>query len=176
MSFKLSQFILSAVLPLAVSSLITLPTFAGESKTVYVQSQITNLKKDPLSSSSNLGQVNRGDELEVLKQQGIWLQVTTKSKIAGWIPKLFTTKIKPMDQAQLLKDTAHLDSNAKISRRRTTDYAVSAATRGLASTEKHRPGDELYRSNRLAVENLEKLKIDPEKLKTFKSSGNLNEQ
>jgi hypothetical protein len=146
---------------------------SAESTKIYVQAQSTHLKAQPLSDSAETLAVKRGEELELVKSEGAWLQVKTNGKAIGWIPKPLTSKLKPVGQTQLLKDTAKLDSSAKTSRKRTSDYAVSAATRGLASSEKHRPGDAVFRSNRQAVEELEKLKIKPEKIEQFKKEADL---
>ena len=149
--------------------------FAGESTIVYIQAQTTQLKSEPKSAAIVLAALKRGDEIAVLKADGQWLQVKTAKNIEGWVPKILTSSVKPLGQAQLLKDTANLDSNAKTSRRRTSDYAVSAATRGLSAGERRRPGDESFRSNRKAVDELEKIQITPEQTKKFKEEGQLKD-
>ena len=147
---------------------------AADPTLVFLQSQSSQLKKDPQASAPSIQELKRGDELNVIKKEGIWLFVKTKNNIEGWVPKILTSTVKPLGQAQLLKDTANLDSSAKTSRRRTTDYAVSAATRGLAAGERHRPGEESFRSNRLAVDEMEKnIKMSPEKVKKFKEEAQL---
>ncbi len=148
--------------------------FAADPTLVFLQSQSSQLKKDPQASAPSIQELKRGDELNVIKKEGIWLFVKTTNKTEGWVPKILTSTVKPLGQAQLLKDTANLDSSAKTSRRRTTDYAVSAATRGLAAGERHRPGEESFRSNRLAVDEMEKnIKLSPEKVKKFKEEAQL---
>lgn len=149
---------------------------AGAADKVFVQSQTTQLKQEPKPQSPNVGILGRGEELTILNRQGLWLQVQTAKNLSGWIPKLLTSSVKPMEQSQILKDTGNLDSNAKTARRRTTDYNVSAATRGLAAGSKHRPGDEVFRSNRQAVEELEKLSIPAEKIQKFKLEGQIGDQ
>lgn len=146
---------------------------AAEPTNVFVQSQNTQLRQEPSASSSSLMDLKRGDELQVLKKEGMWLQVKANNQTEGWVPKILTSTVKPLGQAQLLKDTAKIDSNAKTSRRRTTDYAVSAATRGLSASERHRPGDESFRSNRKAVDELEKVQITPQQIKNFKDEAKL---
>jgi len=153
--------------------LIATRLLASDVTNVYVQSQSTQLRKDPQSTSEVVLNLKRGDELTVLKKDGLWLQVKTSNQTEGWIPKILTSTVKPLGQAQLLKDTANIDSNAKTSRRRTTDYAVSAATRGLSAGERHRPGDENFRSNRQAVDELEKVQITPQQIKSFKEAAKL---
>lgn len=149
--------------------------FAADPDSVFVQSQSTQLRKDPQASAAPVAELKRGDALTVLKREGPWLQVKTSANAEGWVPKILTSTVKPIGQAQLLKDTANLDSNAKTSRRRTSDYAVSAATRGLAASERHRPGDEAFRSNRKAVDELEKVRVSPDQVKKFKQEGQLSE-
>lgn len=156
--------------------LITTGLHAADVTNIFVQSQSTQLRKDPLATSASLMDLKRGDELILLKKEGMWLQVKTSNQTEGWVPKILTSTVKPLGQAQLLKDTANIDTNAKTSRRRTTDYAVSAATRGLSAGERHRPGDENFRSNRNAVEELEKVQITPQQIKNFKAEAKLEGQ
>jgi len=146
---------------------------AADPTTIYIQSQSTQLRKEPQSNAPAVVELKRGDELTVLKREGMWIQVKATNQSEGWVPKILTSTMKPVGQAQLLKDTANIDSNAKTSRRRTTDYAVSAATRGLSATERHRPGDENFRSNRKAVDELEKIQVSPQQIKTFKDEAQL---
>lgn len=153
--------------------LFYIPLSAEEFSRVFVQAQSTQLRKEASTTASSLMDLKRGDELLVLKKEGLWLQVKVNNQIDGWVPKILTSTIKPLGQAQLLKDTAKMDSTAKTSRRRTTDYAVSAATRGLSASERHRPGDESFRSNREAVEELEKIQLTPQQIKNFKTEAQL---
>ena len=153
-----------------------LNAFGQESSIVYIQSKSTQLKSLPQNSAPMVTEVMRGDELTVIKKEGIWLQVKTSNNQEGYVPKVLTSTVKPIGQTQLLKDTAVLDTKAKSSRRRTTDYAVSAATRGLSAGERHRPGEESFRSNRKAVEVLEKIKISPEKVKKFREEASVTEK
>jgi uncharacterized protein YgiM (DUF1202 family) len=155
--------------------LLILPAggFAADAEVVFVQAVTTSLRKDRANTAESVTEVKRGDSLTVLSREGIWLKVRTAKAAEGWIPKVLTSTLAPVGQAQLLKDNANLDSKAKSSRRRTSDYAVSAATRGLASGERRRPGEESYRSNHQAVEEIEQIVITPEQLKTFKDDGDI---
>ena len=170
--YFLSLFSMSGTFGI-LTSFYTPFVLADDNTVVYLQSQSTQLRQAPQSTSPAIQEIKRGETLTILKKEGLWLQVKTSSQTEGWVPKILTSSVKPLGSAQLLKDTSSLDSNAKTSRRRTTDYAVSAATRGLASSERHRPGDENFRSNRQAVEELEKIKITPEQLKKFKEEAQL---
>lgn len=152
---------------------LSIRLLAAEPSSVFVQSQSTQLRQDPSATSAALMDLKRGDELLVLKKEGMWLQVKVNNQTEGWVPKILTSTVKPLGQAQLLKDTAKIDSSAKTSRRRTTDYAVSAATRGLSASERHRPGDENFRSNRKAVDELEKVQLSPQQIKNFKDEAKL---
>jgi hypothetical protein len=149
---------------------------AADAEVVYLQSQTTQLRAEPKAGSPTVLDLKRGDQLAVLKKEGLWLQVKTTTNSEGWVPKILTSTIKPLAQAQLLKDSENLDTKAKSSRRRTTDYAVSAATRGLSAGERHRPGDENFRSNRKAVDELEKIKLAPEQVKKFKEEASITPQ
>jgi hypothetical protein len=136
---------------------------------LFVQAKTTQLKKDPNNTSENLTEVKRGDELKVVATQGMWLQVESKAKV-GWISKILTSPIKPVGQAELLNDTK-VNSDAKTSRRRSNEYAVSAAARGLTATERNRNSVNKQRSNRQAVADLDKVKLDDKEVDDFKKEG-----
>lgn len=136
---------------------------------VYVQSQNTQIKKEAKPTAENLIDVKRGDELKLLSSQGMWLQVEFQGK-SGWIMKLLTSPNKPVGQADLV-NASKINSDAKTSRRRSNEFAVSAAARGLAATERNRNSVNKQRSNRQAVSDLENIKIEEQEVDQFKKEG-----
>jgi hypothetical protein len=149
-------------------SFVTESSFA-ENKNVYVKAKSIQLKKEANNTSESLMDLNRGDELKVLATQGLWLQVESHNKV-GWISKVFTSDVKPVGQAELLTDSK-VNSTAKTSRRRSNEYAVSAAARGLTATERNRNSINKQRSNKQAVADLDKVKVEDKEVDNFKDEG-----
>ena len=137
---------------------------------LYVQVANAKLKTEPKLAAQDVATLGRGDEVKVLNTQGPWYEVQFKES-KGWISKLFVNKTKPIGQADLLANPA--DSEAKTSRKRSANYAVSAATRGLTASDRVRDGKELFRSDKKAVEDLEKLEVPEGQVENFQKSGNL---
>lgn len=144
-------------------------SFAGE--LMYVQAASAKLKSGPSMSAPDLATLNRGTIVFPGKTQGVWVEVTANNK-TGWVSKLFISKTKPVGEAELMKNPSETDS--KVSRKRSSDFAVSAATRGLQSNDRVRDGRELYRSNTQAVENLDKLNIPDQQMQKFEDAGKMN--
>lgn len=161
--FKLLCFSL-----LISTSFFSAKSFADQ-KNVFVKAKSIQLKKDANNASESVAELSRGTELKVLATQGLWLQVELQNKV-GWISKVFTSDIKPVGQAELLNDTK-VNSDAKSSRRRSNEYAVSAAARGLTATERNRNSVNKQRSNRQAVADLDKVKVEDKEVDTFKKEG-----
>jgi hypothetical protein len=158
------------VLIIATSTIIFVTqNILAADQILYVQAKTTQLKKDPDKTSENIIEVKRGEELKVLSIQGLWLQVESQTKV-GWISKILTSAIKPVGQAELLNDTK-VNSDAKTSRRRSNEYAVSAAARGLTATERNRNSVNKQRSNRQAVADLDKVKVEESEVDKFKKEG-----
>ncbi len=150
-------------------------TTLAEGEIIFVQSKTTSLKKEPKMDAENLISLKRGDELKVLKSEGMWIFVES-NKSQGWISKILTSKNKPIGEADLLKDYGNSMSKEKSARKRTSEYAVSAATRGLAATERNRSSLNKSRSNREALKNLDtSSKTEPSELESFIKEGSLNE-
>lgn len=138
---------------------------------MYVQAASAKLKSGPSMSAPDIATLNRGTIVFPGQAQGVWVEVTANNK-KGWISKLFISKTKPIGEAELMKNPSETDS--KVSRKRSSDFAVSAATRGLQANDRVRDGRELYRSNNQAVDNLDKMNIPDQQLKKFEDAGKLN--
>lgn len=144
-------------------------SIAGE--LMFVQAATAKLKSGPSMSAPDVATLNRGTIVYPGKTQGVWIEVTANNK-TGWISKLFISKTKPVGEAELMKNPSETDS--KVSRKRSSDFAVSAATRGLQSNERVRDGRELYRSNTQAVDNLDQLNIPDQQVQKFEEAGKMN--
>lgn len=103
------------------------------SETVYLKARVAALQSEADSSSSRVGILRQGEQLDVAKQQGSWLQVKVlKSGRSGWIQKQFVASdpvVKPESNSVSSLGTVN-------SRRRASAYSTSAAaTRGLSSED-----------------------------------------
>lgn len=139
---------------------------------MYVQATKASLKDAPRMNAGNLALLNRGDELTIVESKGLWLRAKGREK-EGWISKLFLSTHKPIGEAELMKDIPQ--SLEKASRRRSSSYAVSAAARGLMTTERGRHGRELYQSDYESLDKLEQVRLTPAQLEGFRSSANLGD-
>ena len=125
---------------------------SASDKTVFVTSANAKIKLEANTGSADVISVARGDELTVISESGNWIQIK-KGETTGWITKLFVGKQKPIGKNEILKESKV--SEEKLARKRTSDYSVSAATRGLSAGERNSRGEK-FRSNDKALETLEK--------------------
>ena len=69
---------------------------------LYVQSVKAKLLSGAKFSSQAVGEVKRGDKLEVIKSEGRWYQVTT-GPLTGWVNKLCVGERPPMAKISVIK-------------------------------------------------------------------------
>ena len=146
----------------------TITTQASEK--LYVHSAKAKIKTDKKMSAPDVAQVKRGEALNLVKAEGMWFQVTYKGK-PGYISKLFVKKQKPIGQAALFKEAAL--TKEKSSRKRSSDYAVSGATRGLTANNRVRGQREQYRSDYQTLQDVESFKVPKRSLKSFMKKAGL---
>lgn len=139
---------------------------------VYVQAASAKLKVEAKAGSADVHTVSRGATLKVLSAQGSWYQVEVDGK-KGWISKLFTSPNKPVGQAEVFQ-TEEV-SKEKVSRKRSSNYSVTAATRGLSAGGRQGGGREQFRSNDQELERMEGQKVDPKILEQFEKEGHTNQ-
>jgi len=140
---------------------------AADGKLVYVTAANAKLKTEAKAGSADVSQVDRGTQLSVLSESGSWYQVSQGAK-TGWISKLFVSNSKPIGQNDLLKENAVTDE--QMSRKRSSGYSVSAATRGLSATSRNQRGEQ-FRSNNQALDELEKKSLKPEEIIQFQDEA-----
>ncbi len=145
-------------------------THAQSVKKIYVTAATAKLKVEAKAGAADVVVLTRGKELEVVSEQGPWYQVKSDAQ-AGWVSKLFVSTQKPIGQNEMLKESAVTDE--KMSRKRASGYAVSAATRGLAASSRTR--GEQFRSNHQALEQLEKNQVKPEEIEKFDAEAQLGQ-
>ena len=149
------------------------PVFAWATQDVaYVQAVRADLKETARMDAPKIMTLKRGQQVDLFEKQGIWVRVKVREK-EGWISRLFLSKHKPVGNADLDKDIT--TSLEKVSRRRSSSYTVSAAARGLMTSERGRQGREMYRSDFDALEKLETFEISRQAIDNFTASAKLNQ-
>lgn len=102
---------------------------------LYVQSVKAKLLSGAKFSSSAVGEVKRGDKLEVIKSEGRWYQVTT-GPLTGWVNKLCVGERPPMAKISVIKGNKfNLEDKA---RKRVSSFTSAGAARGLTPAERKR--------------------------------------
>jgi len=114
---------------------------------LYVQSVKAKLLSGAKFSSAAVGEVKRGDKLEVIKSEGRWYQVTTgpltgwvyqvtTGPLTGWVNKLCVGERPPMAKVSVIKGNKfNLEDKA---RKRVSSFTSAGAARGLTPAERKR--------------------------------------
>jgi hypothetical protein len=143
---------------------------ARGAETLFVQAVKADLREAPRADGGKLVELKRGTAVDVLEKKGLWVRAKADTK-TGWISKLFLSANRPVGQADL--QNAVPEEVEKASRRRSSSYNVSAASRGLMTDERTREGRTLYATDFEQLEAMEKYEVPSEKLKQFQTSGKL---
>ena len=149
-----------------VFGLQSISAIAAE-RQVYVTAATAKVKADAKPAAAEVFTVSRGDELTLVSESGNWMEIK-KGESKGWISKLFVSAQKPIGKNEVLKQEAVTDE--KLSRKRSADYSVSAATRGLSASERNAKGEQ-FRSNQQALEKLEKDQASPAEVEKFEQQA-----
>jgi hypothetical protein len=150
--------------------MLAAPAAYGADETMYVQAVKIELKGAPQMNAAKVADLKRGDELKVLKKDGLWYQVKSGASL-GFISKMFVSPNKPVGNADLNADVQV--SLEKTSRRRSSSYSVSASTRGLSADARVRDGREMYRSDYEALKEVEGYEVKKGDLDNFQRSAKL---
>lgn len=136
------------VILLALGSFFALPCVAEDPAVLYVHAVRADLKAEPKAGASAVSQLKRGVALLVEPPTGQvstsphWVRVRVRGgddSQVGFVSKLFVRNHPPVGQADLDKDVKD-NSLEKASRRRTSSYSASAATRGYTESSRTRVG------------------------------------
>ena len=65
---------------------------AAEPVTVTVTARTLNVRSAPGTDAAIVGRVRRGDRLEVVSEQGEWLEIRTGAALAGWVHGRYTRR------------------------------------------------------------------------------------
>ncbi len=152
-----------ALILIIVSSTVL---YAGE--IVYVSSKKTHIYQSASLSSDLITVLQRNDEMEVLDQQGVWLQVRA-SVITGWVSRYSVSSSKPYSQKisifALLKNFFHTDNK----RSRLTLVSTAGGVRGLTDDE----SDAIGKTDFAAVKIMESIELSETEIDQF-VAGNSN--
>ena len=149
------------------------PRSASAEETLYVQAVKASVKTDPRMDSKTVIDLNRGESVSVLSKKDMWVEVSSKSK-KGWLIRLSLSPFKPVGSADLQADIKN-GSLEKASRERPKGVTETvASTRGLTASDRRRVGEEIYQSDFLAVEQMEKTKVSAGELDNFIKSASLS--
>lgn len=155
---------LKAVISLSLSCCLLNVNSAFAEEIRYVSSLKAKLLEAPQFKAPLVAQLNKGDQVFVKKQQGVWLQVSTTSGASGWVSKFLTKTTPPTDRVTVLPGTD--ENQLKDVRRRTSALTTAAAARGLAA-KSARDTSSKYKDNKEAVKYMESFKISEADLNAF---------
>ena len=140
-----------------------------EARDIYVQSKSAKIMASPTFDSKVIGNVKRGQSLQITETGDNWYRVKTGS-ITGWVNNLNVSNEKPKERVSLVKESDKAIS--EDARRRSSALTSAVSARGLSEKERERAGakdDPDYR----ALEKLEdeSKNISDEKVEKFSKTG-----
>jgi hypothetical protein len=144
---------------------------AAFAETVYVQARTAQLRSGKTSLDPVVANLRYGDQLEVVKKEGNWLQVKTEGGAQGWIYTGKTSKTKPgggdSGLAQLGRSMRGSEASA---------VTASAGARGLDKVSEgyaNRAG--ISPKDRDTVDRMTAYQIPDQEVEEFLKEGGLGE-
>jgi hypothetical protein len=137
---------------------------------LYVQSETAQLRTDANAQATALATLKRADKVDPLVDKGMWVQVTW-NKQQGWIHRLFLSANPPIGQNALLEDTD--ETLQKSARKRAPAYSVAASARGLMADQRKRVGQDKYRADYEALEEMERRVPASTQMQAFRAEARL---
>jgi len=150
-----------------VLSLVAGAAYAA--RTVYLNARIAKMRDGKTSASAEVDSVKFGQRLEVLAEDGAFLQVKSPSGKVGWLAKQWTgdAPAKTNETAGRLGQAARAGGGGEAS--------YTAGARGL-SDESKAFGESLDAGLAVkAVEQMEKIEVEPAALEAFLQEGKLGQ-
>lgn len=154
---KIHKLVLS-LMPLC----LVLTSFAVYADTRYISSAKAKVLKEPDFKAPILLELEKGNQVDVLKTQGVWLNVQAQDK-TGWISKFLVKETLPLEKVTVLPGDD--ETQLKDVRRRTSAITTAAAARGLAAAEDQ--SDDKYSDNLDGVNYMESFRISSQDLQKF---------
>lgn len=137
-------------------------SYAAETR--YVSSVKANLLASPDFKANKLAELKKGDAIAIQSTKGAWLEAKTENNQTGWISKFLTKTTPPTDRVTVLPGDE--ETKLKDVRRRTSAITTAAAARGLAANKRGEK-EELYKSDKKAVEYMESFEVTQKELTRF---------
>ncbi len=166
---KLRDKGLFAALVIAIY-LACLPSLAL-AETLYVQAKTAQLRSGKTSLDTVVANLKYGDELEVLKRDGSWVEVRTTSGARGWIFANKLTASKPSGGSDTLAQLGR-----SMRRGEAAGTTASAGARGLDKTSEgyaNRAG--ISQQDRDAVDRMTAYQLTDQEVEEFLKEGGLGE-
>ncbi len=127
-----------------------------QAKTLYIRGLQVFLQDAPAQTGTKGMKLNRGDQVEQISEQGMWIKVKVADH-EGWLPKFaLADQSIPNRVSMLNQKEVDLSANA---RRRASTYSSTAAVRGLTADARKRVNT-LQLPDYYALDDLEKQSID----------------
>ncbi len=137
-------------------------------ETLYVQSNKAKLLETPQFNAPAVGELQKGNEVNVLQQQKRWVEVEYQGN-SGWLSRFLLSDHPPLKKVTVLGDgeTLKLEENA---RRRASAVTTAGAARGLSADDRKRSnsGD---KSDYFALEKVENYKVEDKAVTEFIEQG-----
>ena len=147
--------------------LLSVTGFAN-AKTLYIQSMRAKIVDKPSFRAKTILPMRKGDQVNVIKQKGRWIMVSSKGK-QGWISKFLVASHSPVKKINVLVRRNQIISNV---RRRASAVTTAGAARGL-SAEQRRRASSKGGSDFVALEKLEQLGITENDVRLFVVEGRI---
>jgi len=137
---------------------------------LYVQSEQAQLRAEANAQAVSVATLKRAEKVDPVTDKGMWVKVSWKNK-QGWIHRLFLSPNQPIGQNALLEDTD--ETLQKSARKRAPAYSVAASARGLMADERKRVGQDKYRADYEALEQMENRAPAAADMQAFRAEAHL---
>ena len=134
---------------------------------LYVQSARAKIMEQPSFKAKVLQSLDKGAAVEVVETQGNWIKVKYQEH-TGWMAKLLLARQAPQAKPSLLQGQEQ--TLKESARRRASENATAAATRGLRSEDRTRMSDENH-ADYQALEKVEAQQVSDEATWKFHDEG-----
>ena len=141
-------------------------------ETVFVQAKTAKLRSGKTSLDKVVADLQYGEALEVVKTEGTWTEVRTRSGVTGWIFTSKTTSVKPSGGGD--------DELAKAGRlfkgKEASDATASAGARGLTEVSgEYAKRSGISQRDRDTVDRMTTYKITDQEVEDLLKKGELGE-
>ncbi|NCO12961.1 MAG: SH3 domain-containing protein [Thiomicrospira sp.] len=129
----------------------------------YISSNKAKVLKEPNFQADLVAELVKGDQVNVLDQQGVWLNVSVEKK-TGWVSKFLVRETPTNDRVTVLPGDDQTE--LKDVRRRASAITTAAAARGLAATARAEASGDIV-ANLEGVRYMESFSVSSQELEQF---------